>query len=63
VQRRVIIEFEGNEMEYQIALGLIFRQMMRGQVRGCGPTYRYRVETAHAPEGDSGEPDEVARRG
>jgi hypothetical protein len=47
--RRVIITIKGSDADFRIALGIIFRQLLRGQTTGEDPTrWEYRVETPPA---------------
>ena len=48
------LDFEGNEIEWQMAIGIIFRQILRGQVRedawAALGHYSSAVETEHAQQ-------------
>lgn len=62
MRRRVVIQFECNEIEYAMALTIILRQLQRGQVRGDGVVgggaWHYTVETEHERDQDAERPPE-----
>jgi hypothetical protein len=59
MRRRVVINFQGDEVSYHMALGVIMRQLQRGMTRNDGvlglSAWSYVVETDHSeapPEPD-----------
>jgi hypothetical protein len=54
VRRRVVIDFQGNQTEYELAILIAMRQLFRGQVKGevyvGDGVLRYEVETDHGQE-------------
>ncbi|MGC1408398.1 MAG: hypothetical protein WA864_05575 [Acetobacteraceae bacterium] len=50
-RRRIIITIEGSDAKYRTALGLITRQLMRGQTVGRDAgRWQYRVDDPDAPD-------------